>query len=138
MERAEFLKQLGSGAVAVCAYCGLVSCSDDNDSVTPTNGVDFTINIEDASFSPLKSVGGFVYKDGLIIARTGTDSFVALSKSCTHNNVAVEYSASASKMICNAHGSEFSTSGAVLRGPAQVPLRSYNTSFKSPELRVFS
>ena len=38
--------------------------------------------------------------------------------------------------ICPCHGSEYSTSGTVLRGPASAPLQSFATRFVSPLLAI--
>lgn len=137
MKRSDFLKTLGTGSLAVCAACGMVSCSDD-DAPAPASGVDFTINIEDAAYSNLKTVGGSIIKDNLIIARTGTNTFIALSKRCPHEGVTVTYDHPNSQIVCYAHNSFFTTSGSFIKGPANKGLSKYNTSFNSPNLRVFS
>lgn len=141
MNRSEFLKTLGTGSVAVCAACGMISCSDDSVEPAPTGSLDITINIEESPYVSLKNVGGSVIKDDLIIARTGTDTFVALSKSCTHAGVTVNYDHSDSKFLCSppqGHGSQFATNGTVIEGPANRPLTKYKTAFSSPNLRIFS
>lgn len=137
MKRSDFLKTLGTGSLAVCAACGMLSCSEE-EAPAPINGLDITINIEDAANANLKTVGGSIIKDNLIIARTGTDTFIALSKSCTHAGVTVNYDHPNTRIICNAHGSIFETNGSVTKGPADRPLARYKTSFNSPNLRVFS
>lgn len=136
MDRLEFLKKLGTGTAAVCATCGLISCEDDAP-VTPGGSVDFTISIEDQTYQTLKAVGGSVIKDDIIIIRTGSDTFAALSRFCTHETVGLGYNSSATKLVCPRHGSEFSTTGSVLRGPANSALFKYKTEFTSPNLRVF-
>lgn len=138
MNRSEFLKTLGTGSVAVCAACGMISCSDDNVEPAPSGSLDITINIEESQYANLKIVGGSVIKDNLIIARTGTDTFVALSKACTHAGVTVNYDHPNSRFVCNAHGSVFETTGTVTEGPANRPLTKYKTAFTSPNLRIFS
>lgn len=139
MERAEFLKTLGTGTLAVCSVCGLISCSDD-DNPTPIVGgdLDFTINIEESPYTNLKIVGGSTYKDKIIIARTGNDTFVALSKVCTHAGQTVVYDHPNSRFVCNAHNSIFETSGTVVSGPANRALTKFKTEFNAPNLRIFS
>lgn len=138
MNRSEFLKTLGTGSLAVCAACGMVSCSDESVEPAPAGSFDITINIDDSPYANLKNVGGSVIKDNLIIARTGTDTFIALSKSCTHAGITVNYDHPNSRIICNAHGSIFETNGTVTQGPASRPLTKYKTAFTSPNLRIFS
>lgn len=137
MERLEFIKKLGTSTLAVCATCGMLSCEQD-EGPAPGSGVDFTISIEDQTFQALSAIGGSAIKDDIIIIRTGADTFVALSRFCTHETVGLNYSAANTKLVCPRHGSEFSTSGSVLRGPAQASLFKYKTEFTSPNLRVFS
>ena len=124
--------------MAVCAVCGMISCSEDEDPVPPPSGFDLTLNIEDSANAALKTVGGSIIKDNLIIARTGTNTFVALSKSCTHAGVTVNYDHPNSRFVCDAHGSIFSISGAVEKGPANRALTKFKTEFNSPNLRIFA
>ncbi|MFZ9503137.1 MAG: ubiquinol-cytochrome c reductase iron-sulfur subunit [Cyclobacteriaceae bacterium] len=138
MDRSEFLKTLGTGTMAVCAVCGMISCSEEEDPVPPPSGFDITLNIEESANAALKTVGGSIIKDNLIIARTGTNTFVALSKSCTHAGVTVNYDHPNTRFVCNAHGSVFSTTGSVLEGPANRALTKFKTEFNSPNLRVFA
>jgi len=124
--------------MAVCAVCGMISCSEEEDPVPPPSGFDITLNIEESANAALKTVGGSIIKDNLIIARTGTNTFVALSKSCTHAGVTVNYDHPNTRFVCNAHGSVFSTTGSVLEGPANRALTKFKTEFNSPNLRVFA
>jgi len=139
MERSEFLKTLGTGTLAVCAVCGMISCSD-NDDPAPVGGggIDLTINIEESPYTNLKNVGGSAYKDNIIIARTGSDTFVALSKVCTHAGQTVVYDHPNSRFVCNAHNSVFETNGSVVSGPANRSLAKFKTEFNAPNLRIFS
>ena len=43
----------------------------------------------------------------------------------THNGCTVDYDDNSNKLECPCHGSEFSTSGSVLKGPASSPLETY-------------
>ena len=138
MDRSEFLKTLGTGTMAICATCGMISCSEDDAPAPTGGGLDITINIEESAFLNLKNVGGSVIKDNLIIARTGTDTFVALTKACTHAGVTVVYDQQNKRFVCNAHGSIFSTSGSVEKGPANRALTKFKTEFNAPNLRIFS
>ena len=138
MDRSEFLKTLGTGTVAICATCGMFSCSEDDNPAPTGSGLDFTISIEESPYLNLKNVGGSVIKDNLIIARTGTDTFIALTKACTHAGITVNYDHPNKRIICNAHGSIFSTTGSVEKGPANRPLTKFKTEFSAPNLRIFS
>jgi Rieske Fe-S protein len=129
MERSEFLKLFGSGAVLVCAGC-LDSCSKKSD---PAPNVDFTL----PENSALQNPGGSLAKNGVIIARISTAEFTALSRACTHEGTAVNYQSSQQNFLCPNHLSKFDKNGSVLNGPASSPLRKYNTELTGTSLRVF-
>ena len=101
------------------------------------SGNQVTLNI-DAS-SPLANVGGAALVTAgstqLLIARTGTDTFSALTAICTHEACSITGFAD-SRYVCPCHGSTFDTTGRVLVGPAASPLRSFATSFSGSMLVV--
>jgi len=76
MNRKEFLPLLGVATIAVTIAPCLSGCKKND--VAPDN-VDFTIDLNDAAYSALNSNGGSVSKDSIIIARSGSGSFIALS-----------------------------------------------------------
>ena len=135
MNRQEFLKTLGSGALLTCAGC-LMHCGTDNN-VTPTD-VDFTIDISQAPYTALQNVGGSATKSSVIIARISATEFSALSKTCTHEGTAVEYQSANSRFHCPNHGSNFSLSGLVINGPATRSLQQFNVTLDGTQLRVFA
>jgi Rieske Fe-S protein len=51
--------------------------------------------------------------------------FLAISSVCTHLGCIVELEGE--QLVCPCHGSTFERSGAVVRGPAEVPLREFAT-----------
>lgn len=75
------------------------------------------------------SVGSF------LVARTAQSTFTALTANCTHDACTVdEYQSGTYE--CSCHGSQFSTSGAVVRGPATRALRSYSATYAAPTLTI--
>lgn len=70
-----------------------------------------------------------------LVAQTATNTFVALSATCTHEGCTVNTYQN-SVYECTCHGSQYSTSGAVLRGPAATSLRQFATSFASGVLTI--
>ncbi len=124
----------------------LGACKDDSVSVEapalPTiqaavagNTITLTIN----STSPLAAVGNAAlvqYSNGaLLVARTGQDSFTALTATCTHQGCTIT-GFQDQVYVCPCHGSRFRTNGEVARGPAQVPLRAFPTQFSNDQLRI--
>jgi cytochrome b6-f complex iron-sulfur subunit len=142
MDRKEFLAQLGLSSAAIFAGACLAGCSkEDNGSgggVTPPANVDFTINLADSANASLNTAGGFIYQSGIIIARTLTDTYLAVAQACTHEGTSVVWQAGNNRFFCPNHGSTFSTTGSVTNGPAGSALRRYNTSLTGTNLRVFS
>lgn len=59
----------------------------------------------------------------ICIYRNGPDSFTALSTLCTHQGCEVR--PNTEYLACPCHGSEFSTTGQVLQGPAEFSLKSF-------------
>lgn len=136
MNREEFLRQLGVAAMLTCAGSTMVGCNTQNDPAPAS--ADFTIDLASSQYAALNSVGGSVSVNGIIIARLSSTEFVALSRACTHEGTAVNYRSNQKDFYCSNHGARFSTSGAVLQGPAKASLRKYNTELTGTSLRVFS
>lgn len=138
MSRKEFLALLGltSASVAV-TYC-FGGCQPMSNGPTAPTNIDFTLDLTNQANSALSTNGGYVYNNGVIVARTVNGTFVAVSQYCTHANGTVQYVKSVNEFYCPNHGSQYSINGAVLQGPATQPLVKYNTSLNGTSLRVFS
>jgi len=147
MERKDFIEKVGLSAASVLIFGCMQSCSKSDSAPSKPTGsnnnttkpVDFTINITTNPYSSLNTAGGF-YVDktnNIIIARTLTNEFIAVSSLCTHQQVTVDFQASNNRFYCSAHGSAFFTSGAVLNGPAAAPLKQYKTTLSGNSLRIF-
>jgi cytochrome b6-f complex iron-sulfur subunit len=138
MDRREFLSTAGIGAAAItCSYC-FGGCKTDNGVTGPPTNVDFTLDLTNASYTALKTVGGYLYNGGVIVARITNGSYVAVSQTCTHAGATVVYDVANNVFYCSAHGSIFGTDGSVMRGPAGSPLMRYTTSLNGNLLRVHS
>jgi len=148
MERKDFIEQVGLSAASVLIFGCMQSCSK-SDSPAPTQPssinhtakpIDYTINITTNPYTSLNTAGGF-YVDktnNIIIARTLTDEFIAVSSICTHQQVQIDFQAKNNRFYCSAHGSAFFTNGAVLNGPADVALKQYKTTLTGSNLRVYA
>ena len=125
------------GTTLVIAPSLLQSCTKDsstdpnnnnNNNNNNTGGTKITIDLTNATYSALNTVGGFKVVQSVIVANTGSNTFVAVDSVCTHNGCTVEYSNSSSNFVCPCHGSAFSKTGSVVNGPATSPLKSYQVS----------
>jgi cytochrome b6-f complex iron-sulfur subunit len=139
MTRKEFFSRVGFGAAAVLVPAcigGLTSSCTKEGSPTPApTNVDFTLDI---SSGTLSTNGGFLVHSGIVVARTTTGSFLAVSASCTHQGTNVNYNAAADTFICPNHGAQFNSVGVVTRGPASSNLATYKTTLTGTTLRVYS
>ena len=98
-----------------------------------------TVVVQIDSSSPLAAVGGaaMVRSSGgaFLVARTGSDSFSALTTVCTHETCTITGFDSAN-YVCPCHGSKFTPTGRVVNGPANAPLRSFATVFANNVLTI--
>jgi cytochrome b6-f complex iron-sulfur subunit len=70
-----------------------------------------------------------------LVSRTGADAFSALTATCTHESCTIT-GFSGQSYVCPCHGSQFSTSGVVLNGPATRSLRQFTTQFAGGVLTI--
>lgn len=93
-----------------------------------------TVSVSINASSPLATVGNAALVQtslgNFLVARVAQDNLTALTAVCTHEAQTVN-GFSGGRYVCNVHGSQFSTTGAVVMGPANSALRSYPTTFTS-------
>ena len=137
MERKEFLSTLGF-SVAACACGALVSCSKSSDNPGTGGGTDTPIEID--LTTSLLTVGSSLTRSGIIIVRladgNNVASFTAVDVACTHQGTSVFFSTGSNSFVCPNHGSEFSTTGSVIQGPATRALKKYNITITGNTLSV--
>ena len=101
MERKDSIEKVGLSAAGVLIFGCMQSCSKSgttpeapsNNNSTTTKTIDFTINLSIAPYNVLNNAGGFYVEpvNGIIIARTLNNEFIAVSSICTHQNVTFFY-----------------------------------------------
>ena len=130
MNRRELIRNIAAGTATVFIVPSLLTSCEKEDP-DPDNGngdpsaTTLTIDLTNDNYSSLRSEGGSQVVDDVIVINTG-DEFIALSSVCTHQGCRVTYNHSNEELPCPCHGSLFSTSGAVLNGPASSPLMKYD------------
>jgi cytochrome b6-f complex iron-sulfur subunit len=148
MDRQEFLSKFGISLAAVCAGCGFASCGSTvkNDDPTPgegtgTNPPAGALMSADLG-TELKNIGEFKVAGGVIIVRLAAtnvaNSFTAVQVACTHQGVSIAYNNAQGRFVCPAHGSQFSSTGAVINGPAATALKQYTVDISGSTLSVLS
>jgi Rieske Fe-S protein len=103
-------------------------------------GTGHCIDLTDAANQPLTAAGGALLFDAagdtIIVIRTSTTQVIALSAICTHAGCLVDYNTGAQRLDCACHGSRFSATGGVLRGPAGRALKVYTATLTGTMITV--
>ncbi len=149
MKRGEFMRTLGLSSSALMAfYCmgTLSSCSKDSDpqpapptpatglngNASPSQGkVNFTLDLTNTTYKPLKTEGGFVTPGDIIVANAKGGKFIALSKVCTHQGTTIEYRLGEDNFYCPNHGSRYNDDGTVKNGPSNTALKVYKATLSA-------
>ncbi len=141
MKRKQFIRNIAlGGSVLITAPMVFNSCSksddvpEDNTGNDTTEGV--TVDLTNADYSDLETVGGFAYKGNIIIIRSTDTVYLAFSKVCTHQSCTVTYDAASNQMPCPCHGSVFSIDGGVVNGPAPSALTKYTVTKEGNTLTI--
>lgn len=138
MDRKDFIKKMATGgSILFTAPVLFNACSsDDNDPDDPSNPGSIIVDLNDANFAALGTVGGFAYQGDIIVFRTGENTYVALSKICTHQSCTVTYNHDNGTVPCPCHGSVYTTAGVVTAGPAPSNLKKYSVQKDGNILRI--
>lgn len=152
LTRGEFIRSLGLSTTTIMGlYClGTTMTACGSDSPTPGNpgnpgngnspgvsgttsgsSINFTVDLSNANYSSLKTNGDYKIIGDVLVARTTSGTYVALSKTCTHEGSALIFRGAQNNLFCSNHGSEFSTTGAVQVGPATTALKVYSATISS-------
>ena len=134
MDRKEFLSQLGLGETAIFAAACMQSCSKTDN----LSNVDFTLDLTSSAYAALKSAGGYIITQGVIVALTTSNTYLAVSAACPHEGVNVQFQAGQNQFYCAAHSSYFSSTGSRISGPAQRGLTQFKTTLTGNSLRVYA
>ena len=101
------------------------------------SGGTVTVTVDGAS--PLASVGSAallrVSAGAFLVSRTAQDTFVVLTAICTHEQCEVTGFQN-QRYVCPCHGSEYTTSGSVTKGPAPLGLRQFTSRFANNVLTI--
>ena len=136
MQRREFLIRSIQAGAAVAVPVIYSSCSKDDDEDVLQPGESITIDLDSSQYSQLKNDGSSVVVQGVIVANTGNEEFVALSSVCTHQSCTISYNHGTGNFPCPCHGSVFSGTGSVLQGPATSPVKRFTVTREGNVLTI--
>ena len=133
-----------------CIYILLITilfsaCKKDDNSNIPLVAVNVTININDPAYNAIAVPGGWIYINGgsrgIIIYRISNDVFNAYDRHCTYDSgnscALVSVDATNITGLDDCCGSQFLLiDGSVTKGPANLPLKQYRTTFDGSVLRI--
>lgn len=121
---------------AIAAF--LESCKKNDEASTPMTPtaptVNFDLDLSASSNAALNNVGGFIYNGGVVVACIAANSYVALSKTCTHQGCTVAFGGGT--FNCPCHGGQYNTNGNVIAGPPPSPLKKYTCTLNGNILNV--
>ncbi|MFA3783998.1 ubiquinol-cytochrome c reductase iron-sulfur subunit [Melioribacteraceae bacterium 4301-Me] len=150
LTRRNFIETSIKGIGAIAASSALItildSCSNNGSNPTsPQNnsgGNPVTFDISSSQYSALQNIGGSVATganaldpQGLLLYRESQAVVKAYSRQCTHQQCTVGPFQNGIS-TCPCHGSQYNTSGSVVRGPAPQALKSYTTKLDGNILTV--
>jgi len=144
MDRRELIQRVLMGTTAlILVPTFITSCEKDAPPVPdpatgnpPATLKDLVIDLSLPANSSLNIAGSSKVVEGIIIANTGNNIFVALASACTHQGTTIGYNYSTNNFQCPLHNSMFSTTGSVINGPAATALKSYTVSISGNILTI--
>jgi Rieske Fe-S protein len=143
MDRRDFIKKGCTACLSVTAI-SLLASSCISTKYTPGKLAKDGISLLKEDFI-IQQRGGKAYSSFIIVRndalkfpicvyRTSDNEYTALWMRCTHQGA--ELQASGDVLQCSAHGSEFTSKGAVRTGPADTALRTFPVTVSNNEIFI--
>lgn len=132
--RRALLQGLGIAALSACGNPSQPS------GTAAACGANLCLDLTDPNNKDLTTAGGALIvdtsSDTIMVVRVSDTQVAALSAICTHAGCENLYTASSMTLDCPCHGSQFSLSGSVLRGPARRSLRTYTATLSGTTITI--
>ncbi len=143
MDRRVFLKALAASGGAAALGAFLAACAPSvNAGGGSSSGSGITLDLTKPENQSLAAVGGTLALDadnldqkGLLLYRLNETTVLAFSRKCTHMGCAVGGFINGIS-TCPCHGSQYDTSGKVVKGPAPNPLKSYTATLSGTTVTI--
>jgi cytochrome b6-f complex iron-sulfur subunit len=145
LDRRDFLKALAASGGVAALGTFLAGCAP---SLTTGSGASagsgITLDLTKPENRSLAAVGGALALEansldpkGLLLYRKDESTVLAFSRKCTHLGCAVgEFKNGVA--LCPCHGSQYDTSGNVIKGPAPKPLTTYPATLSGTTVTIGS
>lgn len=141
MDRKDFLDGIGTSATAFpliyCIGCRKTDGRSSAEIADPTR-LDFTLDLSLVANAALLINGRSLVSNGLIVARTGAGTYIAVQRSCTHGSYSLISQSANNRFYCLNHHTTFSENGSVTNGQASRSLTVYNTQLTGTTLKIYS
>ncbi|MCB0430390.1 MAG: Rieske (2Fe-2S) protein [Flavobacteriales bacterium] len=129
------------------ACAALIAACKKNDERVPDVAVDIYVSPTEPGFTDLNAPGGWVYivggSRGIVVYRQSLDAFLAFDRHCPYQPSSscgkVEVDSTNIQVTDPCCGSTFLLfDGSVVKGPATLPLKQYETSFDGTWVHIFN
>lgn len=139
IKRNEFLKNLGfKGAALLAVYCtgaSLSSCQNESTITPDATGELLSIDLTSSAASPLKTVGGYIRQNNVVLARVSTTEYVAVTQTCSHEG-RKEIMFTNNQFYCTAHGAVFNKAGVGQNSNGRGGIKVFKVSISGNMLTV--
>ena len=100
----------------------------------PVTGDNVQVPLNSFAAEPLLIVRPSGWYYDIAVRKMSDQHYEALLLQCTHQHNQLVVNPNGYK--CNLHGSQFDENGKVLKGPAELPLKKFNTTLNSGQLII--
>ena len=133
MQRREFIKWVGVGAIASHLPIALAACTENN----PASNVSNSELLSLGTVEKLDSKGFLLDEEAkIMVIKNSQGQIAAVDATCTHKGCIVDWKKNAGEFVCPCHDAKFAADGKVLAEPALEPLATYKVIAKDNEILV--
>ncbi len=135
MKRREFVTLVGVGGAIAC----LPEAVNAQSAATKQKRSDGFVPV--GTVKELNQKGELLNKKSpvgplLLVKDSGSNTIRAVNPSCTHKGCTVKWEKGQNNFVCPCHSATFSSAGAVVKGPADEALKTYQTKVEGNVILV--